>query len=55
MKGLTIITYEIITDLLNLSQQEIQESFSYRKNNILYFEVTLKHKEFPVLIVDLQL
>ena len=45
MKGLTIITYEIITDLLNLSQQEIQESSSYRKNNILYFEVTLKHKE----------
>lgn len=45
MKGVIIITDEIITDLLNISQQEIQESFSYHKNNILYFEVTLKRKE----------
>lgn len=45
MKGVIIITDEIITNLLNISQQEIQESFSYHKNNILYFEVTLKRKE----------
>lgn len=40
-----IITDDIITDILNISQQDIQTAFSYQKEDVRFIDVTLKRKD----------
>ena len=44
-KGVIIITDDIITDILNISQQDIQNAFSYQKEEVRFIDVTLKRKD----------
>lgn len=46
-KGVIFITDEIITDILNEHQGDIEDISSFRKNNSLFINVTLKRKKLP--------